>query len=314
MSGHARKLIEVADDQIRYLALRSEELQQETRVSIYVFSDVVRCLIYDMDVMRLPSIADLYKAEGMTALIDAVIKSQEDLSQTAQIYGDHAFLTFTLTDGQENRSRHSMRDLSNLTARARDNWSVAYLVPDRTSEAYLTRLGVSKGNIAIWDTSSTAGLIDAAKTIRAATDSFMTNRASGIRGTRNVFSTGVDAVNDQTVKSTLTPLSPNSYALYPVRYKTRIDDFVNTTGYRYQLGKGFYELSKTETIQPQKEVIVVDKQTGQAYGGREARNLIGLGSYEVRVKPDYNPKYKIFVQSTAPNRNLMPNTELLYKL
>jgi hypothetical protein len=314
MHGHASRLIQVADDQIRHLALRSEEMSQETRVSVYLFADRVECLIFDMDVMRLPSIKDLYRANGMTALIDAVVKSQEDLATTSQIYGDHAFLTFTLTDGQENASRLSWTRLERVVNNSDVNWTTAFLVPNSQGAGYLTRLGVTDGNIAIWDTASAAGIVDAAKTIRTATDNFMTARATGVRGTRNVFSTGSGAVNRQTVTSSLTPLNTNSYRLLKVTGKTRIDDFVNGSGINYRVGSGYYELTKTETIQPQKEIIVVDKKTGQAYSGHEARTLIGLPNMAVRVKPDENPDYKIFVQSTSVNRNLMPNTNLLLKV
>lgn len=310
MSGHSSKLIEVADEQIRHLALRSEELSQETRVSVYLFDYDVKCLIFDMDVMRLPSISDLYRANGMTALVDAVVKSQQDLATTSQIYGDHAFLTFVLTDGMENHSRNSWTVLPKYTSQAAENWTVGFLVPDSQGETYLTRAGVQRGMISKWDASSTKGLADSFTTIRNATDNFMTARASGVRGTRSVFSTGADAVNKSTVSS-LTPI--DGFKLLPVGYKTRIDDFVKAQGYQYHVGMGFYQLSKTETIQPQKQIIVVEKATGKAFGGREARQLIGLPDSNIRVKPDYNPDYDIFVQSTSLNRNLMPNTKLLVK-
>lgn len=312
MYNHTKKLIEVTDEQIRHLALRSEEMNQETRVSVYLFSDTVECLIFDMDVMRLPSISDLYKAHGMTALIDAVVKSQQDLSTTSQIYGDHAFLTYVLTDGAENRSRNGTAHMIAALSDSVYNRSVAFLVPDRSGEAYLTRLGVSRDNIAIWDATNTTGLIDAGNTIKVATDRYMTNRASGL-STRSVFSTGVDAVNTTTVNSTLTRLDPHSYRLLDVPDKVRIDDFINGKGFHYRVGSGYYQLSKTETIQPQKQIMVLDKATGYVFSGREARHLIGLpDGMSVRVKPDYNPKYDIFVQSTSVNRNLMPNTKVLY--
>jgi Mg-chelatase subunit ChlD len=53
MTNHKRDLVRVADGQIEYLARRSQELDQETRVSVYVFSNEVKCLIYDKDVLRL---------------------------------------------------------------------------------------------------------------------------------------------------------------------------------------------------------------------------------------------------------------------
>jgi hypothetical protein len=259
--------------------------------------------------MRLPSISDLYRAEGMTALIDATLKSQEDLATTSQIYGDHAFLTFVLTDGMENASRNPWTELSRRLQRVEDNWTVGFLVPDSAGVTYMERIGVQRGAIALWDKDSAAGIVDAVSVIRTATDNFMTNRASGVRGTRNVFSTGADAVNKRTVTQSLKPLS--GYEIYTVREKDRIDHFVRSLGYEYYAGMGYYQLTKTETIQPQKNIIVVDKRTNKAYGGAEARNLIGLPNAPVRVKPDYNPDYDIFVQSTSFNRNLVPNTRLV---
>jgi hypothetical protein len=52
MSHLSRKVVDVADQQIAYLARRSRELDQETRVTVYVFADKVECVIYDKDVLR----------------------------------------------------------------------------------------------------------------------------------------------------------------------------------------------------------------------------------------------------------------------
>lgn len=316
MHGHASKLIQVADEQIRHLALRSEELSQETRVSVYLFADSVECLIFDMDVMRLPSIADLYQARGMTALIDATVKSQEDLASTSQLYGDHAFLTFVLTDGQENASRRGLRSLQDVLARTDENWTIGFLVPDRSGAAYMQRLGAHDGNIAQWDTASVDGIKQAGTTIRSATDNFMTARTKGVRGTRNVFSTGVDAVNKSTVSQSLIPLSSSAYRLLPVGVVDRIDNFVRrSTGSHYVPGMAYYQLTKTETIQARKDIVVVDKKTNKAYSGPEARHLIGLPDGQpIRVRPDHNPLYDIYVQSTSINRKLLAGTKVLVRL
>ena len=312
MTNHKHKLTKVADEQIKHLARRSEELDQETRVSVYLFADEVKCLIFDMDVMRLPSIEDLYTAYGNTALIDATIKSQTDLTSTSQIYGQHAFLSFILTDGMENRSRAKSTDLVRTIQAQGPNWTVAFLVPDKRGVTYMDRLGINPGNVAIWDTSSVDGLVGAMDTIKTATETFMTSKPSANFTASGLFSTGADAVNEQTVTSTLVPLNQHGYQLLTVNSKIRIDDRVNMSGIPYRVGSGYYELSKTENIQPQKQIIVVDKGTGQAYTGAQARELIGLPKHiSVKVKPDYNPKYKIFVQSTSVNRNLMPNTQVL---
>jgi hypothetical protein len=314
MHGHTKSLIKAADEQIKHLALRSEELSQETRVSIYLFDYNVECLIFDMDVMRLPSIADLYRANGMTALIDATLKSQEDLATTSQIYGDHAFLTFVLTDGQENNSKRSYTTLTRHIATMAENWSMGFLVPDSTGRIYVEHLGVSRDSIALWDTSSAAGLAQATGQIRTATDSFMTNRAKGVRGTRSVFSTGLDAVNTDTVKANLVPLTSKDYSIYAVAVTDRIDNFVKGVKGAYVRGKAYYQLTKSETVQPQKDIVIVHKNSGEAFGGSEARHLIGLpdGEY-IKVRPDANPLYEVFVQSTSINRKLVAGQKVLVK-
>jgi hypothetical protein len=312
MTPNKNELIRVADGQVKYLARRSQELDQETRVSIYSFSHAVRCLIYDKDVLRLPSIASLYQTSGMTALIDATLKSLDDLDKTATLYGDHAFLAFVLTDGQENRSRNRPHTLASRLNQLPDNWTVACLVPDQRSVFEAKGFGFPADNIAVWDTTSAAGVVEVGETIRRATDNFMDARARGVRGTRSLFSTGLDAVNANTVRSSLTPLRKEAYDIFPVHHDAPIRDYAYSRGVPYTVGKGFYQLTKTETIQPQKQIAIREKLTGQVYWGDAARDLLGLPrDIEVRVKPNINPEYDVFVQSTSVNRKLVRNTDLL---
>ena len=70
--GNDKALIKVVDGLIESLAQESKAMDQETRVSVYSFADHVECLVFDKDVLRLPSIKEHYRANGMTALMDAV--------------------------------------------------------------------------------------------------------------------------------------------------------------------------------------------------------------------------------------------------
>lgn len=313
MDGHAKTLIKVTDAQIEYLARRSEELNQETRVSIYDFADDVRCLVYDMDVLRLPSIDTLYSTRGRTALIDATLKSLEDLGQTATLYGDHAFLTYVLTDGYNNASRNRPHTLKSRLASLPANWTVAALVPGDQEREACVHYGFPVDNVAIWDAQSAQGIIEVGKTIRDATENFMQARSKGgFVGTRSLFSTGLDAVNAQTVHATLTPLQKGTYDIIPVHQDSPIRDYVYSRGLDYEIGKGFYQLTKTENIQPQKKIAIREKATGKVYWGDAARDLLGLPrGVQVRVKPDLNPEYDVFVQSTSVNRKLIRDTDLL---
>lgn len=313
MDGHARNLIKVTDAQIEYLAKRSEELNQETRVSIYEFANTVSCLVYDMDVLRLPSIESIYETHGQTALIDATLKALDDLAQTATLYGDHAFLTYVLTDGMENRSRNRPTRLKEKLASLPANWTVAALVPNQDGVRMATGFGFPAENVAVWDASSAQGVIEVGKTIRDATENFMQARSKGgFVGTRSLFSTGLEAVNAQTVHQTLTPLNQSQYDIIPVHRDAPIRDYIYSRGLDYVIGKGFYQLTKRESIQPQKQIAIREKATGKVFWGDAARDLLGLPrNTEVRVTPNLNPEYDVFVQSTSVNRKLIANTDVL---
>lgn len=313
MHYNAGRLIEVADAQIAHLAQRSKELDQETRITVYVFADTVRCVIYDKDVLRLPSIREFYRPNGMTALVDATLLALDDLALTPEKYGDHAFLIYVLTDGQENASSHRNRmGLAPRLAGLPDHWTVAALVPDATGKHEAKKFGFPADNIAMWDATSAHGVVEAGATIRRATDQFMTGRASGIRGTRAVFSTGADAVNAATIHAAaLTPLSNSEYVLVSVHREGPIKEWVEECGYPYRVGSAYYQLTKTETIQAQKDLAVVEKATGKVYMGAQARGVVGLPDMTVRVAPQHNPQFDIFVQSTSVNRKLLPGTTLL---
>jgi hypothetical protein len=326
MSHLSHKVVDVADQQIAYLARRSKELDQETRVTVYVFADKVQCVIYDKDVLRMPSLKQLYRTGGMTALLAAALKSQHELAQTAQLYGDHSFLTFVLTDGQENASHRcpdspatDPRELVQAVARMietqQDNWTLAVLVPDQMGKREAMQCGFPKDNIAIWDATSTQGLEEAGQVIRQATENFMMGRTQGIRGSRAVFSTGAEAVNQDTIKAAgLTPVAPSKYQLIPVARNAAIREWVTECGHTYRTGAAFYQLSKSEKIQAQKQIAVLEKKTDRVYTGPEARSLLGLPDAEARVKPDHNDDFTIFVQSTSVNRKLVANTRLLLML
>lgn len=309
------KVIEQADKQIRDLKNRSEELGLETRVSVYIFSGrrQIFCPIFDRDVFRLGSIADVYSTMSMTALIDATIKSQQDLAATAQMYGRHHFLTFVWTDGVENDSKNASDVLSGILRAQGENWSIAAFVPDTGGKSALVAMGFAPANVQIWDVSA-AGLEKAAASSTRAADHYMTTVSKGGKVDKtNVFGTGVDKVNTATVTSQLIPLTTGSYEVHDVLMDTRIDDFVRSKRREFFVGKGYYSFTKTETIQKGKRLIVVEKATGIAYGGASVRTLLGLpDDVDVRVRPDANPDYLICVQSTANNRKLLAGTKLVW--
>lgn len=322
-----REVVKVVDNQVKFLAKLSQDTGQETRVTVYLFSDRVECIIFDTDVLRLSSIDGRYHTNGQTALIDAVIQSQNELGMTFRKYGDHAFLTYIFTDGYENASRSAPGLLRSLLAAQGPEWTVAGLVPDVNSKLALESCGVPKGNISVWDTASATGMEEVATEVEAATQSYFDTRASGLRGTKTLFSTAADAVNKDTIKAAgLQPLAQGKYLLLPVDQPTEkkgavlnkdnkwvweIRTFVLHSGAPWSLGNVYYLLDKKERIGGQKKLAVLEVKTGKVFTGDTIRALIGLPEGDKTVAPDFNPEYKIYVQSTSNNRHLRKGDHLL---
>lgn len=313
MNRHCQTLPKVADQLVAHLARKSKELNRETRVTIYGFDEKVRCLVFDMDVLRLPSIADLYWIGGMTALLDATAQSIQDLRRTAQMYGDHAFLTYVLTDGAENASMSLNRaQMRAMLTNMYDNETIAVLVPNEAGVHYAKECGFPEGNITIWEVSTREGLEEAATKITRSVDAYMAGRTTGLRKSTSLFSTGLDTVNKKTVNSkTMVALARDSYFLLDIDEAAPIREWILAKGYNFQIGKAFYQLVKPEMIQKQKAIALQNKHSGRIYTGPQARDLLGLTELDVRVKPSDNPEYRIFVQSTSVNRKLVPGTKLL---
>lgn len=309
MSGREASVEKVVDAQIAHLALRSKELDQETRVTVYVFDHQIDCIVYDKDVLRLPSLAGQFKPRGSTALIRATLQSIDDLQKTPELYGDHGFLVYVITDGGENCDTVRSSELAKLIAGLKDNWTVAAFVPDILCKTECQRFGFPKDNIAIWDTAG-KGVAEIGETIRKTTDNYMTARSNGLRGSRNLFN--MAPVDKQTVASALPKLHPGQYRMAEVKDAGPIAPFVEDwTKRAYKIGEAFYQLSKPEKVQPTKAVALLDKKSKALYTGDDARKLLGLPDHEVRVAPTALPDFDIFVQSGSVNRKLVPGTKLL---
>lgn len=110
--------------------------------------------------------------------------------------------------------------------------------------------------------------------------------------------------------------------------ETSIRDFVEMNGCTFQKGKGYYQLiertadgkANSEIIQADKEVIFVDKETGEVSSDTyENRRKLGIpygtkGTCRPLQIPEVMGKFEIFVQSNSYNRKLDTGTKFLYEL
>lgn len=113
----------------------------------------------------------------------------------------------------------------------------------------------------------------------------------------------------------LRAVSPGRFQVLEVEQDISIKAFVLENGLTFKVGRGFYEFTKTETIQGHKEIILMERATGDLFEGESAREMLGLPvGATVRIKPSNLEKYVVFVQSTSANRTLIGGTNFLYEV
>lgn len=329
-----KDLVKLADSQVASLAA-SQLPDQEIRVTVLVFSNPqyldgldAKCLIYERDVLRMPSIAGMgITSRGGTALCGAMLATIADLKLTPEKYGDHSFLLYLLTDGDELHSTPQQRvQLPGVLKSLPDNWTNAAFVPNSRGKALLGNYGFAPGNISIWDPSQADAVDQVDKVMTSATTSYLNMRSSApqTRSTTSLFEAAAPKVAD--LKKNLTAMTRGSYDFIPVTAQDlvridngRIDEFMELhTGKPYFPGRTYYEFDKRETIQDGKKILVaiLDKATNEevVYTGSEVRRMLKLPeSGTVRVRPGAWQRlgYKVFVLSTSNNRKLAPGSRLL---
>lgn len=300
-------VVKVFDDQIQHLARQAND--QETRVSIYYFADSVSCHVFDVDCLRVKSIKDSYKPYGNTALIDATLQAIEEAEQICEMRKNSSHLAIILSDGATNRGKTGV-DLAAKLNKLKDNFTVAFLAPNQHAVYEAKKAGFPAQNIQVWDITSSKGIEEAGKVIRDSIDNYMVGRSTGMKSTKNLFK--VDANFTKTdIKTQLQELSPTEYEILDVRKKTDIQSFVLSWKLPFRKGSNFFELQKPETVQPYKQAIVMLKSNGKLYGGSNARKMLNLPDYEVKITPGDFKDYRIFLSSSSTNRNLVPGSQLI---
>lgn len=329
MQPHKYNVVKFTDRLIQTWAEQSKFHDQETRATVYTFCNpqyndgkTATNLIFDKDVLRVPSIAGHYEPRGGTALCSAVLKVIEDMKDTSQLYGDHSFTLFLVSDGEELHSPHADRlAMPKVIASLPDNWTVGALAPSMSAKQFLIQFGLKPGNVEIWDPNRADAIEEVGVVLAASTDQYMRSRSSGMRSTTSLFSMAAPDV--QAVKAALTPMTEGSYFFIDVEadklvqvQNGRIDQYYElATGKAYAPGLAYYQMFKRERIQSHKKLALAERKTGKVYVGGAARTMLGLpeqdSGAEVRISPGKWSEYDVFIQSTSMNRKLYPGTRLL---
>ena len=73
----------------------------------------------------------------------------------------------------------------------------------------------------------------------------------------------------------LKEISKERFNILKVPKKCTIKQFVLSNNLEFKTGRGFYEFTKPEIISYKKEVVLVEKKTGEMFSGRDAARMIG---------------------------------------
>jgi len=306
--------IKVFNNQIKFLRDISILKDQETRISVYIFDDEIDCLISDVDVAR-PMEIEQVRTRGMTALLDACNLAVEDFKLLPQKYGDHSFVIYLLTDGQENASKMNPSQFKHMINSLPDNFSVCGFVPNKNGIEYLKALGIPEGNIDKWD-ATTQGIEEVGRKFEKSMSNYYDART---RGTRKVVDmlTDLNGVTTNDVKRVAVKIknfaiAQNTQPKQTVEIRPMLEKAFGPN-FTYEIGKAYYELVKRETIQKTKSVAVRDRITGDVFVGYDARQLLGLPDNDIQVDPPkQTDKWQIFVQSKSVNRKIIPYEHVLY--
>lgn len=319
------KTIKVFNNQLATIRRNAAAKKQKTLVSLYSFDVGLKTLMGHAEPDFIKDITDkTYIADGRrTALRDAVGLVAEEHAKLREAKDiNHSFLVLTITDGQENES-HKYSN-SALTKKIRelqgtDRWSFVFLVP-RGESHEITKMGVPDGNVQEWDTTS-KGMDAVDQNVGAGLDSYFDARASGKQSTGTFFTNVADVSSDDI--ENLDDMSGRFFR-WNVKDESAIKPFVEDLIRRdsklrarlggFEKGRGYYQLVKSERVQPRKDMLILDRSTNAIYGGPKARTLLGVppGQY-VNVRPGQHGNYEVFVLSTSYTRILPRGTILLYR-
>lgn len=314
MASLARPAMVDYNDTIQGIREAAVTGDRDTIVStVYCFDGLVRREYINSSIAVLKPLTS-FQTAGQTPLFDSVGDLIDLLSATPDILDTQvSYLVMAITDGQENASRlwnadrlkRKIRDLQNT-----DQWTFVFRVPKGYAKD-LQRFGIPEGNILEWETTA-AGLKVATTRTTAAVQQYYSDLSTGKKSSQRFF-TDLTHVTPQQVAAQLTDIS-KEVLIFPVPDKCVIRPFIESRlGSTYEIGSGFYLLSKPETIQHNKQIVIRNKQSRVCYGGAAARQTLGLPVGDsAKVVPGRHGDWDVYVQSTSVNRNLMPGTTVLY--
>ena len=300
---HSASMAGIAKGAMDDYNLTIQGIKDSQREGDLTFITVVECGVGHLAENRFAEIGVLvenvrpitsYSTSGSgTPLLDAVGNAITNYENRSKFFN-------TRTISEQIRSRQ-----------ATDRWTFVFRGPKGSTKTFRD-LGVAEGNIMEWE-QTTADLARSTVVTTQGISNYFVARSAG-KTSSTAFFANINVPKEQ-VKAAVADTTSNFYLLN-VDYDSRIDDLVTSKFGSYQVGRGFYQLTKLEkAVQDYKEIALLDKTTRKIYSGTgNVRSLLGLPTYgSVKLVPGDHKNYDIFIQSTSVNRKLIGGTKMLYK-
>lgn len=320
MAGLAAALEKGYENELKRIRENAKEKDIETFISIYVFGDNIQKTV--CQVSSTSPLADKirYKNMGMTALYDAIGYAIDDFTvlSNKRSFENSALLVIVLTDGAENSSSKYRNSIGSLiqASNARGNITTSIRCP-ASVKPRMVSIGIPEDNISVWDGTEKQLKMSEEKTC-GGIDMYYKSRSMGLTSTSNFYQPDTN-FSPTTLKKNVTDVT-HKFLIAGITNSwngKQIRDYVERElSKTYEKGNAFYELTKKETVQANKEIVIRDVSTGKMYSDDDARDLLGLPiGQEIKVIPaSYSGRYEIFIESRSINRKLVSGTKILYKI
>lgn len=305
--------VQQLENSLQKLKETAAAANQKTLVTMYLFSDRVARIKDQQPIEQLTTLDRSFRRGGRTMLIDATVEAIRYIrSRPVAKDTDTAYLVLCATDGGDNHTSYGPEFLKKLVQdiQATDLWTLAFMVPPGTKRR-TERNGIPEGNIIEWENTKRGAEV-AFAAVGHALDSYSAVRSAGFTSTKKFFvKTDLSALTKTEVTQKLQQLGNFKFAT--VEKEQAINEFAaEKTGKPYVTGSLFYALTKKETVQASKDVLLVEKGTKVVYGGPQARAMLGLPvGQEATVDPGNHSNWDVYVKSTSYNRILVRGTKVL---
>lgn len=255
--------------------------------------------------------------EGSTALFDGIGVAAESIDTGDK---EHNYLVMGFTDGGENSSRKFRNNIKEFIKQKEslDNWTFTIQLSPGDKASFQRQFGLSEGNLREWEATQ-EGVTQLTNVTNSSIQGYYTAMASGQRSVKNFYSmtTDLSQVKTGDLKKALVD-QKSQFKAIKVDKEADIRPFVEgKTGVPYKKGTAYYQLTKPEKVQPNKDVLIMEKGKSSIWGGMPGRALVGLPTDGVtysKVNPGNHANYDIFVKSNSVNRKLVRGTTLLVKV